>query len=120
MERDERRRTRRFRCCGRVELPLLYSRVPLYGMVLNISPAGCGICLPTGTEFVPGDEECLVEVRFKTSYFSFRAVGAVRAQYRHGTYDGAMLGLEFVRLNARARADIAEFIRDQEDLQLAA
>ncbi len=120
MERDERRRTRRYRTCGRVEIPLVYARVPLYGMVLDISPAGCGICLPTGTGFVAMDEEYLVEVRFRTNYFTFRAVGAVRSQYRNGTYDGAMLGLEFVRLNARARLDIAQFIRDQDEVRLAA
>ena len=120
MGRVERRRARRYSCCGRVEIPLVYSRVPLYGMVLDMSALGCGICLPTGTEFVPGEEACLVEVWFKTSYFSFRAMGAVRSQHRHGMYDGAMLGLEFVRLSGRARADIAAFIRDQEELRMAA
>ena len=120
MGRDERRRTRRYRCSGRVEIPLGYSRVPLHGMVLDMSPAGCGICVPAGTDFVEGEEECTVEVRFRTSYFSFRAVGVVRSQYRHAAYGGAMLGVEFVGLNARARADIAEFVRDQQDMRRAA
>ncbi len=118
---DERRRMRRYQCCGRVELPLQYSRVPLFGLVMDINAAGCGVCLPTGTQFVEAEgAECLVELQFRTSYFSFRALAAVRCQYRHVLYEGAMLGLEFVRLSVRARADIAEFIRDQEELRLAA
>ncbi len=117
--RDERRRTRRYRCCGRVEIPLAYSRVPLHGMVLDMSAAGCAICVPAGTEFAD-DEACTVEVRFRTNYFSFRAVGVVRSQYQHAAYGGAMLGVEFAGLNARARRDIAEFIRDQDELQRAA
>lgn len=119
---DERRRTRRYQCCGRVELPLQYSRVPLFGVVMDINAAGCGVCLPTGTDFAEAgdDEECLVEVRFKTNYFSFRALGAVRCQYRHVLYGGSMVGLEFVRLSARARRDIAEYMRDQDELKQAA
>ena len=60
-----------------------------------------------------------MERKFKTSYLTFRAVGAVRCMYAHAVYGGAVVGFEFVEMTARGRADIAAFIRDQETVEFA-
>ena len=116
----ERRGAKRYKCGGRVEIPRVYSRVPLFGIVVDVSEQGCGICLPTGAEFdeteADGDE---VELRFKSSYLAFSAKASVKSCYRHREFGGPVLGVRFTELTARGRADIAEFIRDQEEISAA-
>ena len=118
MQDTERRAAKRYRCSGRVEIPRSYTSVPLFGVLLDVSATGCGVCVPSGVDFEAG-EECWVELKFKSSYMTFRAVGAVRTQRRHAQYGGAMLGFEFVEMTSRGRADVAAFLRDQEAPVLA-
>ncbi len=116
----ERRAAKRYRCGGRVEIPRSYSRVPLYGVVVDVSPAGCGICMPGGVEFDAEDaDECVVELRFKSSYFAFRAKGEVCSLYQHREFGGAVVGVRFTELTARGRGDILAFIEDQETVEFA-
>lgn len=114
----ERRTMKRYRCSGRVEIPRSYTSVPLYGILMDVSATGCGICVPTGADF-EAEEECWVELKFKSSYMTFRAVGAVRSQHQHQKFGGAMLGFEFVEMTSRGKADIAAFLHDQQPAELA-
>ncbi len=115
---SERRAAKRYQCSGRVEIPRSYTSVPLFGILLDVSAMGCGICVPSGADF-EGEEECWVELKFKSSYMTFRAVGAVRSQHQHQQFGGAMLGFEFVEMTARGKADIAAFLRDQNAVEFA-
>ena len=113
----ERRARERYRCGGRVEIPRSYSCVPLYGVVVDLSEGGCGICIPSGADFEPdeNDAACEVELRFKTSYLSFRAKGTIQSTHRHAGFGGVVVGLRFTTMSARGRGDVAAFLRDRED-----
>ncbi len=99
----------------------MFTRVPLYGVVTNVSATGCGMRVPAGLEFDDSDlqqEEIWLELKFKTNYLSFCAVAAVRSLSHEA--GGLTVSVEFLDLNERARTDIAGLIRDQEEMQLAA
>lgn len=112
---EERRSAKRYRCCGRVEIPGSLSARALRGVVVDVSLSGYAICLSPEIrlELEPG-EECFVELKFATSYLTFRAVGAVRSCECGVAADAVKLGVSFVGLNERGRADIGALIRDQE------
>lgn len=119
----ERRRTKRYRTQGKVEIPRAFARVPMPGTVLDVSELGCRVCVPGGVDFTATDlaEEVLwLEVNFRTSYLSFRAVAAVRSLETYPGFAEAFLGLEFIELHTRARQDIAALISDQEQMRTAA
>ena len=119
----ERRRTKRYRTHGRIEIPRAFSRVPMQGIVVDVSERGCRVCVPAGVDFDANDlrdEELWLEVKFRTHYLAFRAVAAVRSLTTSPGFSEAVLGLQFVDLHARARGDIAALIQDQEEMRTAA
>lgn len=90
---------------------------------MDVSEHGCRVCVPGGVDFNAKDlrdDELWLEVKFRTSYLTFRAVAAVRSLTTFHGFAEAVLGLQFIGLHGRARADIAALIRDQEELRTAA
>ena len=122
MSAMERRKVKRYRTHGKIEIPRAFSRVPMAGIVMDVSEAGCRVCVPTGVDFDTEDlrEELWLEVNFRTSYLTFRAVAAVRSLTTYPGFAEATLGLEFIDLHTRARSDIASLIRDQQEIRMAA
>lgn len=109
----ERRGQERYACRGRVEVPRRFRSKPEFGVVLDLSLSGCAVRFNTQSSLAPEPEE-LLELKFATSYFSFRAVGAVRNSCLNRVASRIVVGFRFLNLNARGRADILAFMRDQE------
>ena len=119
----ERRKAKRYRTNGKVEIPRAVTSIPMQGVLVDVSEWGCRVCVPAGIDFEASDldsEALWLELNFRTSYLSFRAVAAVRSLTKSWGSDEAVLGLEFVDLHVRARGDVAALIRDQEELRTAA
>ncbi len=119
----ERRRVKRYRTHGRIEIPRAFHCMPMSGTVMDVSEAGCRVCVPGGVDFDAEDlrdQELWLEVKFRTSYLTFRAVAAVRSLTTCAGFAEASLGLQFIDLHTRARTDIAALIRDQEEMRTAA
>ena len=79
--------------------------------------------MPAGVDFDASDlldQELWLEIKFRTSYLSFCAVGAVRSLTTCSGFAEAVLGLQFIDLHSRARGDIAALLRDQEEMRTAA
>ncbi len=108
MRGPERRQQKRYHCCGPVKIVHPQSRVEVPATIQDISLTGCSLRLRHADWY---DTDSDVELNFKTSYLTFRAIGSVR----DFAEQDLLVRIRFVHLNERGWSDILGFIRDQGD-----
>ena len=110
IRRGDRRKHKRYRCGGNVQVRSLnYGKLSL-GKIVDISSGGCLLRLDGRSNFTTND---MVEVIFRSSYLAFRIVGAIRRCEEEGT----LIGLQFRDVSERGRRDLQGLMKDMQEAE---
>jgi len=107
---EEKRMFRRHAHAGEVRVGLPGEPSLAGGTLINLSLGGCMIHLAGQYDIKKGTR---IEMAFKSSHLTFRSLGLIRrCKVREG--EPTVLGVEFVDLAGRGRANLAELIEELE------